>query len=216
MELDGEQKIPLPRDRVWTALNDPAALRACIPGCKELTKTSDTGFSARVVSKIGPVSASFAGTVDLTDIDPGRAYTISGSGQGGVAGFAKGSARVELADDGEAATILTYTAKAEIGGKLASVGSRMLKGAARKTADEFFTNFVTLLADAGANDTAVASPPPEVAALGQPPSNVALSFPSTIKIEFGELRVVTQTPWMTFAAIIGWLAAAGLAWRAYH
>jgi carbon monoxide dehydrogenase subunit G len=215
MELDGEHKIPLPRDRVWAALNDPEALRACIPGCKELTKTSDTGFAARVVSKIGPVSASFAGTVDLTDIDPGRAYTISGSGQGGVAGFAKGSARVELADDGEAATILTYTAKAEIGGKLASVGSRMLQGAARKTADEFFTNFVTLLADGGAHDTTAASSP-EKPALRRPTSTVAPSFPDTIKIEFGDLRIVTQTPWWTFAAILGWLVAAALAWRVYH
>lgn len=214
MELEGEHKILLPRQRVWAALNDPDVLRACIPGCKDLTKTSDTGFSARVVSKIGPVSASFAGTVDLSDIDPGRAYTISGSGQGGVAGFAKGSARVELADEGDA-TRLTYTAKAEIGGKLASVGSRMLQGAARKTADEFFTSFVALLTE-GQRAAPALPQKPEEAAMRQLSSQAAPSLPSTIKIEFGDLRIVSPTPWMAFVAILGWVAAAAFAWRAYR
>ncbi len=212
MEFEGEHKIAVARHRVWAALNDPDALRACIPGCKELTKTSDTAFSARVVSKIGPVSASFAGVVELSDIDPGRACTLSGSGQGGVAGFARGSARIVLADNERDATILSYTAKAEIGGKLASVGSRMLQGAARKMADEFFAAFAARLSDE-IPDTG--SAPVEPAAPPQPSRPTAM-FPETIKVEFGDIRIVTPTPWMTFAAILGWLAAAALAWRLYH
>jgi carbon monoxide dehydrogenase subunit G len=219
MELEGEHRIAAARDRVWAALNDPDALRACIPGCKELTKTSDTAFDARVVSKIGPVSASFAATVALSEIDPGRAYTISGNGQGGVAGFAKGSARVVLADDGRDSTLLHYTAKADIGGKLASVGSRMLEGTARKTADEFFTAFAARLSDNIA-DAATDSIALDIPAAPSPLAHPVMTIPNTIKVEFGELKIVSQAPWMTllmtFATIFGWLAAAALAWRLYH
>jgi hypothetical protein len=158
------------------------------------------------------------GTVELSDIEPGRAYTISGTGQGGVAGFAKGSARVILADRNADATLLSYTAKAEIGGKLASVGSRMLEGTARKTADAFFSAFAQRLsgnaADMQTAATVSTASNDDVAATAMPQQDSA--FPETIKVEFGELRVVTQTPWMTFAAILGWLAAAALAWRLYH
>ncbi len=219
MELEGRHEISAPRHLVWAALNDPDALRACIPGCKELTKTSDNGFTARVVSKIGPVSASFSGTVELSDIDPGHAYTITGTGQGGVAGFAKGSARVELADQGQDKTLLTYTAKADIGGKLASVGSRMLEGTARKTADQFFTAVAAHLSGEVPKTESASIAPDEPMALSQP-SQPAAAFPQTIKVEFGELKIVTKTPWtifgMTLAAIFGWLAAAVLAWRLYH
>jgi carbon monoxide dehydrogenase subunit G len=219
MELEGRQEIKAARHIVWAALNDPDALRACIPGCKELTKTSDNAFSARVVSKIGPVSASFSGTVELSDIDPGRAYTITGTGQGGVAGFAKGSARVALADQAQDVTLLTYTAKADIGGKLASVGSRMLEGTARKTADEFFTAIAARLSSNVPKAQPLSAATDEPIALPQP-SQPATAFPQTIKVEFGELNIVTKTPWIifgtTFAAISGWLAAAVLAWRLYH
>ncbi len=221
MELEGRHSIPAPRDRVWAALNDPEILRACIPGCKELVKTSDNAFNAHVVSKIGPVSASFAATVELSDIDPGNGYTISGTGQGGVAGFAKGSAHVSLADYEQGKTLLSYTAKADIGGKLASVGSRMLEGTARKMADEFFNSIAARLCNTSKPDDAQRSEPmPEApVALGSLPRPAA-AFPETIKVEFGELRVVTKTPLMTFgmtlAAILGWLAAALLAWRLYH
>ncbi|WP_020176257.1 CoxG family protein [Methyloferula stellata] len=219
MELEGRHEISAPRQLVWAALNDPDALRACIPGCKELTKTADNAFTARVVSKIGPVSASFSGTVELSDIDPGRAYTITGTGQGGVAGFAKGSARVALADQAQDVTLLTYTAKADIGGKLASVGSRMLEGTARKTADEFFTAIAAHLSGGIAKTDPASIAPDAPIALPQP-SQPAAAFPQTIKVEFGELKIVTKTPWtifgMTFAAISGWLAAAALAWRLYH
>lgn len=215
MELEGRHEIPAARHLVWAALNDLDALRACIPGCKELTRTSDNAFTARVVSKIGPVSASFFGTVELSDIDPGRAYTITGTGQGGVAGFAKGSARVALADHAQETTLLTYTAKADIGGKLASVGSRMLEGTARKTADEFFTAIAAHLAGGGAKAQPLSAVPDAPIALPQTLQAAAV-FPQTIKVEFGELKIVTKRPWMTFAAISGWLAAAVLAWRLYH
>src|SRR5271156_4464113 len=121
MDLQGNHVIPLPRHQVWSALNDPDVLRACIPGCQELTKTADDRFTATVASKIGPVSAVFTGEVQLLDIVPNVSYTITGSGKGGVSGFAKGRSEVSLADIPEG-TSLSYTATAEIGGKLASIG----------------------------------------------------------------------------------------------
>lgn len=209
MDLSGQHSIPLAREAVWTALNDPDVLRACIPGCKQLTRTSDTAFSARVVSKIGPVSASFTGSVVLSDIDPARACTITGNGEGGVAGFAKGSSRVVLADQPDGGTVLTYNAKAEIGGKLASLGSRLLEGAARKTADEFFSAFTTRLV---AGEPVEAEPRP-VPPAGPASSAPAIPFPAKIKVEVGEIRIVTETPWMMLVAMTGWLAAAMLGWR---
>jgi carbon monoxide dehydrogenase subunit G len=214
MDLNGQHSIPLAREAVWTALNDPDVLRACIPGCKTLTRTSDTEFSARVVSRIGPVSASFAGSVVLSDIDPARACTITGSGEGGVAGFAKGSSRIVLADQPDGGTVLTYNAKAEIGGKLASLGSRLLEGAARKTADEFFSAFVTRLV-AGEPVEAEVAPRPAAETAGAAPA-VLHSAPARIKVEVGEVRVVVQTPWMVFVAVAGWFAAAGLGWRLFN
>ncbi len=142
MDLTGDYRIPAPREAVWAALNDPEVLKACIPGCEELNKTSDTEFVARVVAKIGPVKAGFGGKVTLSDLDPPNGYTITGEGQGGAAGFAKGGAKVRLESvDGGAATILHYAADAQIGGKLAQIGSRLVEGSARKLADEFFAAF---------------------------------------------------------------------------
>jgi carbon monoxide dehydrogenase subunit G len=211
MDLQGEHDIPLAREAVWSALNDPEVLRACIPGCKELTRTSDTEFSARVVSRIGPVSASFAGSVVLSEIEPTRAYTITGSGQGGVAGFAKGRSRVTLADRADGGTLLTYTANAEVGGKLASLGGRMLEGAARKTANEFFSAFVTMLVADEPAAPAAGRPDEHAPAAASQPSIIRI--PSVIRIEVGDIRIVA--PWMTFVALAGWLAAAGLAWRSF-
>jgi carbon monoxide dehydrogenase subunit G len=144
MDLTGDYRIAAPREAVWAALNDPEVLKACIPGCEDLTKTSDTEFSARVVAKIGPVKAGFGGKVTLSDIDPPNGYTITGEGQGGAAGFAKGGAKVTLESvESGAATILHYKVDAQIGGKLAQIGSRLVEGSARKLADEFFTAFAT-------------------------------------------------------------------------
>ena len=141
MDMTGEYRIPAPRDKVWAALNDPETLKASIPGCESLEKTGDDAFSAKVVAKVGPVKAKFSGDVKLLNINPPESYTISGEGKGGAAGFAKGGADVKLADDGDGGTILTYTAKADVGGKLAQLGSRLIDGTSKKMADEFFSNF---------------------------------------------------------------------------
>ena len=146
MDFTGEYKVPASRDKVWEALNDVGVLKLCIDGCEELNKDSDTEFSAKVTAKVGPVRAKFTGKVTLSDLDPPNGYTISGEGQGGVAGFAKGGAIVKLMD-GDGATILHYDAKAEVGGKLASVGSRLVEGVAKKTADDFFGKFVEIVSD---------------------------------------------------------------------
>ena len=152
MEMKGEYRIPASRETVWQALNDPDVLRACIPGCQELEQTSETSFAATVKTKVGPVSATFKGAVELEDIDPPAGYRIQGEGTGGVAGFAKGGASVRLAEDG-GETVLTYDAEARVGGKLAQIGSRLIAGTARKLADQFFGNFAEHVAP-GSQDAA--------------------------------------------------------------
>ncbi len=140
MELTGEYTIPAPREDVWKALNDPDVLEACIPGCDELEMVSPTEFNAKVTTKIGPVKAKFKGTVKLSDINAPESYRISGKGEGGIAGHAKGGADVRLAET-EGGTVLTYVANAQVGGKLAQIGSRLIKSTSRKLADKFFTSF---------------------------------------------------------------------------
>ena len=140
MTMNGEYQLPAPQQTVWEKLNDPAVLKACIPGCESLDKTSDTGFSAVATIKIGPVKAKFKGSVTLSDLDPPNGYKISGQGEGGVAGFAKGGATVKLAPK-DGGTLLSYTVEAQIGGKLAQLGQRLINGAAKKVADDFFGNF---------------------------------------------------------------------------
>ena len=143
MDMNGEYRIAAPRQRVWEALNDPEVLRQAIPGCEELNKLSDTELEAAAKAKVGPVSARFKGKVTLSNLNPPESYTLSGEGTGGAAGFAKGEATVTLVEDGEA-TILKYTVKASIGGKLAQVGQRLVDGAAKKMADDFFDRFSEL------------------------------------------------------------------------
>ncbi|MCV9999065.1 carbon monoxide dehydrogenase subunit G [Pararhizobium sp. YC-54] len=140
MEMQGEERIAAGRDTVWAALNDPDILRQCIPGCQSLEMKSPTELSASVKIKIGPVSASFAGDVVLSNINAPKSYTISGEGKGGIAGFAKGGADVVLTEDG-GETILVYEVKAEIGGKLAQLGSRLVGSTAKKLAQQFFADF---------------------------------------------------------------------------
>lgn len=137
MELAGQRRIEAPRDRVWAALNDPQVLKEAIPGCEEVEKVSDTEFTAKVRAKVGPVSAKFAGAVTLSDLNPPESYRISGEGKGGAAGFARGGANVRLEEDG-GATVLHYDVDAKVGGKLAQVGSRLIKGTAEKMANDFF------------------------------------------------------------------------------
>lgn len=170
MDVSGSYRIAASRERVWQALNDPDILRACIPGCQELRRDSDGAYDARVTTRIGSIKATFNGRMTLSDLDPPNGYTISGQGNGGAAGFAKGSARVRLAGDG-AGTLLTYSAKADIGGKIASLGNRLMQGVAVKTADDFFGRFSTLLAPA--------ERPPIDAAITEPVEPVGGAVPIT-------------------------------------
>ena len=141
MDMSGEYEIAASRETVWAALNDPDVLRACIPGCEELDQQSETEMTATVVQRIGPVKAKFKGRVELQNLDTPNGYDIVGEGQGGVAGFAKGGARVDLEDTANGGTLLKYNAQAQIGGKLAQIGSRLVASTAKKVADKFFSNF---------------------------------------------------------------------------
>lgn len=140
MTMTGEVQLEASRDVVWAKLNDPEILKQCIPGCESLTMLSDHEFEAVAVNKIGPVKAKFKGKVTLSDLDPPNGYKISGQGDGGVAGFAKGGAEVKLSDK-DAGTLLTYNVEAQIGGKLAQLGQRLINGTAKKLADDFFVRF---------------------------------------------------------------------------
>jgi|GEM_PF-611319 len=140
MEMSGEYKINASRQKVWDALNDPEILKQSIPGCEEIEQKSPTEMSAKVTAKVGPVKAKFAGEVELTDLDPPNGYRISGEGKGGAAGFAKGGANVRLEEDGDG-TLLKYEVDAQVGGKLAQLGARLIDGTAKKMAGQFFENF---------------------------------------------------------------------------
>ena len=177
MELQGERLIPADVQRTWSALNDPDTLKSCIAGCETLERTGDNSFRCVMAVKVGPVSARFNGKLEMTDVQPPRGYTMSFEGQGGAAGFAKGSSQVSLEPDGEN-TRLRYTAKAQVGGKMAQIGSRLVDAAARKTADDFFAAFEARLREA-----APGVAPAPVTAAAQP-------------------RAAGQTWWWVVAAII--------------
>ena len=140
MEMKGEQLIPAPQQVVWDALNDPEVLKVCVPGCESIEKSGDNEYQVLMVARVGPVSAKFKGKLTLSDINAPSSYSISFEGQGGAAGFAKGSAQVRLSSAG-AHTKLSYEVKANVGGKLAQIGSRLVDAAAKKVADDFFRNF---------------------------------------------------------------------------
>lgn len=177
MELTGEQIIPAPRKAVWDALYDPEILRQCITGCETVTKTSDTDFEATVQVKVGPVKARFRGKVSLTDLDPPNSCNIVGEAQGGVAaGFGKGGAKVQLSDAEGGATRLSYAVNAQVGGKLAQIGARLIDGVAAKMADEFFTKFNQLVAAPGAGGETAAAPG-SVPVAPEPPSGTAAPQP---------------------------------------
>lgn len=140
MEMSGEQLIPASQQDTWEALNDPEVLKACVPGCETIERVADNEYQVAMVARVGPVSAKFKGKLTLSDINPPASYAIAFEGQGGAAGFAKGGAKVRLSpEDGQ--TRLAYDAKANVGGKLAQIGSRLVDAAAKKVADEFFRNF---------------------------------------------------------------------------
>lgn len=166
MEMSGEYKIRAPRQKVWDALNDPEILKQSIPGCEEIEQKSPTEMSAKVTAKVGPVKARFAGEVELSDLDPPNGYRISGEGKGGAAGFAKGGANVTLEEDGDG-TLLKYEVDAQVGGKLAQLGARLIDGTAKKMAGQFFENFAAAVEsgeESSASETPAAAAPAPAAA----------------------------------------------------
>jgi uncharacterized protein len=189
MDMTGERRIPAPRQVVWDALNDTATLKASIPGCESLEKTGDNQMKATASVRLGPISARFNGAVTLSDIDAPNGYTITGEGQGGVAGFAKGGAKVSLTDDA-GATLLKYEVNAQVGGKLAQLGARLIDATAKQMAEQFFTKFsdeVQKLAPPAAAPAPSEAKPPPVA----PPSAV------------GVLDLVPREPFGL--PVMGWL-----------
>jgi uncharacterized protein len=185
MDMTGERRIPAPRQTVWEALNNPDVLKASIPGCESLEKLDNDQMKATASIKVGPISARFNGKVQLTDIDPPNGYRISGEGQGGVAGFAKGGANVALADDG-ADTLLSYQVNAQVGGKLAQLGGRLIDATAKQMADAFFDRFsAQVQALSPPAPVAVAAPVPVAAApvtVTPMPSPAYVPPPSAISI----------------------------------
>lgn len=159
MDMSGERRISAPREKVWAALNDPEVLRISIPGCETMERLGENELKATASVKIGPISARFAGKVQLLDLDPPNGYRIEGEGQGGVAGFAKGGAVVRLVADGNE-TIMSYEVKANVGGKIAQLGARLIDASAKQMADAFFDRFAAQVASAEAESVAVAPAAP--------------------------------------------------------
>lgn len=160
MKMTGDQRIAAPRQRVWEALNDPAILKQCIPGCQSLDRESDTRLNAVLAIKVGPIGARFTGAVTLSELDPPNSYTISGEGQGGAAGFAKGGAKVRLADDA-GATLLSYDVDAQVGGRLAQLGGPIIDATAKQLAGSFFRKFGEIVATPQAAAAAAPEPAPQ-------------------------------------------------------
>ncbi|TAL55636.1 CoxG family protein [Pandoraea sp.] len=160
MEMQNSRVLPVSQEAVWQALNDPAVLRQCIPGCESLERTADDTYDVAMLASVGPVKAHFKGRMTLADVVPPTSYVLRFDGQGGAAGFGRGEAQVTLAAQGAAETLLTYHVKAQVGGKLAQLGSRLVDGAARKLADDFFSRFTDAL---GVASGAPGSPQAEAA-----------------------------------------------------
>jgi carbon monoxide dehydrogenase subunit G len=194
MDMTGEFRIPAPREAVWKALNDPEILKQCIAGCEELVKTSDTEFTAKVTARVGPVKASFTGKVTLSDLDPPNGYKITGEGQGGAAGFARGGAEVHLEPDGDG-TLLKYAVNAAIGGKLAQIGARLIDGTARKMANDFFAKFAEIVGAAAPVAPASGTEPTQQAA--PPMTTAAASIENT-----GPVSAQGLKPWVWVSALI--------------
>jgi carbon monoxide dehydrogenase subunit G len=233
MDMTGEQRIPAPRDEVWAALNDADVLRACIPGCQELIKRSDTEMTALTILKVGPISAKFTGAVTLSDIDPPNGYRITGEGQGGGAGNARGGAVVRLREDGDE-TILTYEVEAQISGKLAQLGGRMIDATAKSMSTAFFKKLAAEIdarrhgtggapaeaapAKAGAGRAGPAAVP-SAAPPEDPPSPVYAPPhgypPPPVPAQGGRLQPVSIIL-LVVLLIVGWYLSGGSAERGVH
>lgn len=213
MELQGETLIAAPRERVWTALNDPEVLRRCIDGVESLEKVGDNRFEGKLNAKVGPVRATFTGGVDLQDLDPPNGYTIVGEGKGGVAGFAKGSAEVKLADatlpEGATGTRLTYVARSTVGGKLAQLGARLIEGAARGYAETFFARLKTEVEGPGSADAVDTDAGAAVAAdAAEIPTTLAPEGPTPPMVARGADGKAGVSPvvWAAALLLVGLLA----------
>ena len=170
MKLKGEIRINAPRETVFAALNDPEVLKQSLPGCQDLEKISDTEFTATVVAKVGPIKATFKGDVTLHDLNPPESYAISGQGQGGTAGFAKGGAKIHLTEDG-AWTVMNYEVNADVGGKLAKLGGRLIEGTSKRLTGQFFENFEKIVSEPPSDEEIAAAQQAEaVAGAAEPKS----------------------------------------------
>ena len=192
MELSNTRIVPAPPAAVWEALNDPATLKACVPGCESFERTGDNAYALVMSARVGPVAARFSGRMTMSDVDPPNGYTLHFEGQGGAAGFARGEARVTLAPEGERQTALTYSAKAQVGGKLAQVGSRLIDGVAAKMSDDFFARFAARFAPADA----------DVAAAASTPAATAPGADAGAPAEAAPLAPPGGTQWIRYAAIL--------------
>lgn len=196
MHMSGEQRIAASREKVWQGLNDPEVLRQCIPGCQALEKEADNRFAAIAEVKIGPIGARFKGNVQLSDLDPSNGYTITGSGSGGIAGNAKGSARVRLTDDPSGGTLVSYTVDAEVGGRMAQLGGPIIDATAKNLAGKFFARFGEVVSGAES-----AAPQPDTPAFDGP----APAAPPAASV------LVSPRPVAGSSSLWGWVAAIVLA-----
>ena len=198
MEMSGERLIAAPREQVWQALNDPEALKAAIPGCEAIEKVSDTDLTARVAIKIGPMAAKFSAKVKLENLNPPESYTITGEGNGGAMGFAKGGADVALTATSPTETLLKYGVKAQVGGKMAQLGARLIDSTAKQMADQFFDRFAAALAPA---PVAVAAEPgaPVAHAPAPMPAPAAISVFSLIPTEYRGMPIIS---WLGFGVML--------------
>jgi carbon monoxide dehydrogenase subunit G len=204
MDMTGEFRIPAPRQRVWDGLNDPEILKSSIPGCQTIEKLSDTEFTAKVVAQVGPVKANFSAKVTLSDLDPPQSYTIAGEGSGGVAGFAKGSAQVQLADEG-GATVLNYAVQAHVGGRLAQIGSRLIDSVARKMAENFFARFVAAVAPEASAASGGNGPEGEATSVARVAAETGISRHTPVPAESGATRADFRLPpavWVSGLVVI--------------
>ena len=201
MQMTGEQRIAAPRQRVWEALNDPEVLRQCIPGCQSLEQETHDSFVALAEIKIGPIGARFKGAVQLSELDPPNGYTISGSGSGGIAGSARGGARVRLADDPVGGTVVAYTVDAEVGGRMAQLGGPIIDATAKNLAARFFTKFGEIV---GAEADQAAAPASVVGTAPASPPVAGPSMPAAVPVA---ASAATSQP----SPIWGWIAAMVLA-----
>lgn len=206
MELTQTHLLPVPLQTAWDALNDPAVLQRCIPGCESITAAGDNAYDVAMTAAVGPVKARFKGRMELTDIVPPTSYRLNFDGQGGAAGFGKGTAQVQLAPEGPTVTRLSYTAHAQVGGKLAQIGSRLVDGAARKLADEFFQRFAAEFGAPPRDDARMGQAIPDIAAA----ELAAHGVPAAPIVSQSQSSAQPRNPWPWIVVAVVAVAAAYL------